>query len=138
MGIVIYKYINWRDIMKAKEAVDWLDSKKWSQTSIEKRIEMIKKVQKNLNEHIEDLAAEDTKMKKLDTRNGYLTGLGYLTTVVLVGGQLNAVLDIYESILGGEIMHALEVNRINDDTYDLLVFPQTGKDKMMYSDRKII
>ncbi|MCT4633860.1 MAG: aldehyde dehydrogenase family protein [Firmicutes bacterium] len=122
--------------MKAKEAVDWLDSKKWSQTSIEKRIEMIKKVQKNLNEHIEDLAAEDTKMKKLDTRNGYLTGLGYQTTVVPVGGQLNAVLDIYESILGGEIMHALEVNRINDDTYDLLVFPQTGKDKMMYSDRK--
>lgn len=129
--------MNSKKIMTAQEAIDHLKPLSWAILDADVKLSLLKLVRANVDPHLDQLAQSDTKAKKWDVNNPALLGLGYQATVVPIIGQLNAIIDLYESIIQGKMMHALSVTHlVGKDRHDLLVYPNKKLDKLLYSDRQ--
>jgi len=56
--------------------------------------------------------------------------------VVSVDGTINTCIDLFYSIIENNMMKTHKVEKVPDGMYNLLVFPQTIKDKLMCNDCK--
>ncbi len=122
--------------MRAKEAVDHLDPKAWAATSAEGRLQLLEQVREKMKEHVDELAAADTRMK--NERMGeelYGDPVSKIATVVPMANTVTAAIELYEGLVHGEMPRPLEVTRVDGDFYDIRVFPLSVKDRLMYSDR---
>lgn len=123
--------------MNATEAIDQLDPKKWTQTPPPERLRLLEEVRANMSAYGDELAAADSKMK-----NGILGSPLYsdpvskVGTVVPMANTVSAAIGLYEAILDGKMLQPLSVEKVGDDLYDIYVFPQERKDKLMSADRK--
>ncbi|OWQ59553.1 aldehyde dehydrogenase family protein [Stenotrophomonas maltophilia] len=123
--------------MNATEAIDQLDPRKWGETAPAERLRLLEEVRANLKKYGDDLAVADSKMK-----NGILGAPLYsdpvskVGTVVPMASTISAAIDLYQSIVDGSMLAPLSVEKVGDSLYDIYVFPQQRKDKLMYADRK--
>lgn len=123
--------------MNATEAINQLDPKKWTKTSPAERLQLLEEIRANLKEYASELAVSDSKMK-----NGILGAplfsdpVSKVTTVVPMASTVTATIDLYEAILDGKMPQPISIKKVADDLYDIYVFPQQRKDKLMYMDRQ--
>ncbi len=123
--------------MNATEAIDQLDPQKWTTTSPAERLRLLEEIRANLKKYGDDLAFADSKMK-----NGILGAplfsypMSKVATVVPMASTVSAAIILYESILDGKMPQPLSVEKVSEDLYDIYVFPQERKDKLMYADQK--
>lgn len=123
--------------MIAKEAIDHLNPQKWAKTSPAERLHLLEEVRDNIKTYADDLAASDSKMKN-DILGAPLFSdpVSKVGTVVPMASTISAAISLYESIIDGKMLQPLKVEKVGDDLYDIYVFPQERKDKLMYADRK--
>ncbi len=118
--------------MKAQEAFDQLDPQKWSQTSIEQRLQILKQIQDNMEKYGDELAQADGDMK-----NGiigdelYFHGFNIFGTLGPIAGSIGASVTLYESLQKGENLKSTKITQINDEIWDIQVFPHTKKERLM-------
>lgn len=85
----------------------------------------------------DELAAADSRMKN-DILGVplYSDPVSKVGTVVPMANTVSAAIDLYEAILDGKMLQPISVEKVGEDLYDIYVFPQARKDKLMYADRK--
>ena len=123
--------------MNAKEAVDRLDPQKWAATPAIERLHLLEEVRENMKTYADELAAADAKMK--NDRMGealFSQDESMVATVVPVANTVTACIELYESLVHGEMLKPIDITKVKDGLYDIHVFPQHAKDKLMYADRK--
>lgn len=123
--------------MNATEAIDQLDPVKWAETSPAQRLHLLEAVRANMKQYGDELAAADSRMKN-DILGAPLYSLpvSKVGTVVPMANTVSAAIDLYESIIDGKLLQPLRVEKVGDDLYDIYVFPQERKDKLIYADRR--
>lgn len=123
--------------MNATAAIDRLEPGKWAETSPAERLRLLEEVRANLKKYGTELAAADTRMK-----NGILGAplfadpMSKVATIVPMASTISAAIGLYEAILDGKMLQPLSVRQVGEDLYDVYVFPQERKDRLMYADRK--
>lgn len=123
--------------MEAKEAVDSLKPEEWAKTPPAERLHLLEEVRENMKLHAEELAASDSKMKNdLMGELLYSDPLSLVATIVPLANTVTACIDLYESIIHGEMPKPIGITEVKDGLYDIHVFPQATKDKVMNTDRK--
>lgn len=117
--------------MTAKEAFDTLDPKKWGSTSAIERLALLEQVQNNLKEYAEELGKVDAEMKNnLIGENITSVAEGMGTTVMPMAGTLMGIQHLYESLVKGKMPQALQTEKVDDNLYEIQVFPIHSKDKL--------
>ena len=118
--------------MKAQEAFDSLDPQAWAATSIVERLALIEEIQQNLKTHATELGEVDAKMKNdLIGAEGVHWTEGMGTTVNPMGNTLLGCRHLYESLADGEIPPPIGSRKLDDNTYEVHVFPIHKKDKLI-------
>jgi hypothetical protein len=56
--------------------------------------------------------------------------------VVPVANTVTACIDLYEALVTGKMLQPISITKVQDGLYDIHVFPQQAKDKLMCADRK--
>jgi acyl-CoA reductase-like NAD-dependent aldehyde dehydrogenase len=118
--------------MNAKEAFEQLNLKKWANTSIHERLHLLEEVRDNLKKHARELATADSNMK--NGRMGetlFSDPESMIATAVPIANNLTASIHLYESLAKGGMPKPISVTKIKDGIYDVHVFPQDAKDKIM-------
>ena len=123
--------------MKATEAIDCLNKEKWAATSPVDRLALLEAVRENMKTYGDELAASDTNMKnQLMGEQLYSDALSKVGTIVPMANTVTACIDLYENILHGQMLKPLDIKEVGNGLYDIHVFPQNTKDRIMYADRK--
>lgn len=123
--------------MTAQQAYDSLDSQAWANTKIVQKLALLKQVQKRLKEYAKELGKVDAKMKNdLIGQNITSTAEGMGTTVMPMAGTLMGIQHLYESLVKGEMPKPLSVEKIEDNLYEIHVFPIHSKDKLAAGKQK--
>jgi acyl-CoA reductase-like NAD-dependent aldehyde dehydrogenase len=123
--------------MKAKQAIDNLDPQKWAATSVAERLHLLEEVRENMKTYADELAASDTRMKNgIMGESLFTDALSMVATVMPLGSTVSTCIDLYESLVKGEMPKPIDITRVKDGLYDILVFPKQAKDKILYADRK--
>jgi len=122
------------------EAIDRLDPKKWASTPIETKLDLLHKIRENIWIYWEELAHSDTKMKNSRIWDElYTTPESLVATVVPLASNVTASIDLYDYILEhGKMPEANEITKINENIYDIFVYPRTTKDKILSATQKHI
>ncbi|PRY22240.1 acyl-CoA reductase-like NAD-dependent aldehyde dehydrogenase [Aliiruegeria haliotis] len=123
--------------MKATEAIDHLDPQKWADTPPAERLRLLEEVRENMKRFGDELATADSRMKNdiLGTPL-YSDPVSKVGTVVPMANTVTAAVDLYEAIIEGRMLQPVKVEKVGNDLYDIYVFPQARKDKLIYADRK--
>ncbi len=122
--------------MKAKEAIDWLDPQKWTQTTPAERLHLLEQVRENMKRFGDALADSDTRMKNgLMGEDLYTDPTSKIATVVPMANTLTAAIEVYEGLVHGEMPEPLSITKVDDGLYDIKVFPSQAKDRLMNGDR---
>src|SRR3982750_742823 len=101
-----------KNSMKATEAVDWVDPGRWKATSAADRLELLKRVRRNIDRYFDELVGVDTKMKGFErgvAANAHREGTSIQTVVVPVAANVTAAIDLYESLLRKRPLEPLAV-----------------------------
>ncbi len=123
--------------MKANEAIDQLKPEKWAATTAAERLHLLEEVRENMKRFADELAASDARMKNdLMGENLFSDAISLVATVVPLANTVTACIDLYESLIKGEMLKPMNISKVKDGLYDIQVFPQQAKDKLMYADRK--
>jgi acyl-CoA reductase-like NAD-dependent aldehyde dehydrogenase len=123
--------------MNATQAIDQLKPEKWAATSAAERLHLLEEVRENMKTYADELAASDTQMKNgLMEEELFTDALSLVGTVVPLANTVTACIDLYESLVKGEMLKPISITKVKDGLYDIHVFPQQAKDKLMYADRK--
>ncbi|TZF93497.1 aldehyde dehydrogenase family protein [Chryseobacterium panacisoli] len=118
--------------MTAQEAFNQLDPKKWAETSVVEKLHLLEEVQNNLKKYADDLGTSDQKMKNtIMGEDIYTHAESVFATAVPLAGNVSACIQLYESIAKGEMPKPLNITKVDDDTYDVHVFPMDAKDKVL-------
>ncbi len=122
--------------MKAKEAVEWLKPEAWAATPAPERLHLLEAVRENMRTYPDELTASDSKMKNdLIGEALFSDPVSLVGTIVPLANTVTACIELYESIIQGEMLGPLEVKQVGPDLYDVRVFPKAAKDKLMNPDR---
>ena len=123
--------------MTAQEALDHLNSEGWASTPIHQRLHLLEEVRDNLKKYAGELAAADSKMKNgLMGENLFTDPESMIATAVPIANTLSACIHLYESLAKGEMLKPISITKVKDGLYDILVFPQEAKDKLMSGAQK--
>jgi len=124
----------------ASQAIEKLKPEAWSATDILSRLRLLKAVRENLKLYGEDLARCDAAMKNSVMGEPIVGNIeSELGTIFPIATTLSACIELYESMQKGKMLKPISINNVSNSTqsrHDLLVFPQTIKDKVIYSDRQ--
>lgn len=115
----------------AQQAFDSLDPQAWAETPIVEKLALIKQIQDNLTTYAEELGIVDAKMKNdLIGENIISVAEGMASTVMPMAGTLMGIQRLYESLVKGKMPEAIKTEKIDNDLYEIQVFPIHSKDKM--------
>ncbi len=118
--------------MKAQEAFSTLRPESWAKTPIKERLALLRRLQHNMMQYAEEMAsAEGTMKNSIVGAGAYSRGFNLFGTVGQMGSVVGATIELYESLVRGKMLQALEITQVNDEIYDVKVFPQTGKERLM-------
>lgn len=121
----------------AEQAIAQLDKNSWANMPVEKRLNLLFQVRENIKRYANELAVSDAKMKNaLIGEFLYNEDESQMNTVVPMASAISACVDFYQSIQDGKMMTGIATTKSDNDYYDVKVFPQQGKDKVMYADRQ--
>ena len=121
--------------MNTKEAINKLNKENWSKTSVKERLRLLEELRENIIEYADDLAVSEAKMKNnLMNEKLYSLNASMLTTAVPIATTVSACIDLYKSLNKGVMPKAISINKVDDDLFDVQVFPSSVKDKIMYGD----
>lgn len=118
--------------MTAQQAFDSLDPQKWAETPIIEKLALLEQVQDNLKSYAKELGEVDAKMKNDligENINSVAECMG--TTVMPMAGILKGIEYLYESLIHGKMPEPLSINKLDDVTYAVEVFPIFKKDKLV-------
>ena len=123
--------------MNAKQAIDHLDPQTWAQTPATQRLSLLEEVRQNMQKFAEDLGQAETQMKnKLIGEALFTDAISMMSTVVPMANTVTACIELYESLVHGNMPKPIAVHKVQEALHDIQVFPQQTKDKIMYADRK--
>ncbi|MEM9068377.1 MAG: aldehyde dehydrogenase family protein [Myxococcota bacterium] len=118
--------------LTAQQAYDRLDPEKWAQATIPERLHLLEEVRDNLKTYAEELAHADADMKNAKMgEHLYTLGLSMFATAGPLGNAVTASIQLYESLAKGEMLSPIKVTQVREGLFDLQVFPQTAKDKVL-------
>ena len=120
--------------MNADDALNHVDPEVWAATGPGKRLQLLEAVRENLAVMRGDLCAADTNMK--NQRIGeeiYNDTISLGTTVLPIGGMINGILSVYESILHGRMPEPEKVIQVSDDLWDIYTRRLSAKERLMYA-----
>ncbi len=123
--------------MDAQDAFNSLNPQGWANTPVIERLALIEEIQDNLKHYARELGETDAAMKNKLIGEDFVTyqeGIG--TTVNAMGSTLMGIRHLYESLAEGEMPNALSKRQIDANTYELLVYPQHKKDKLLAGKQK--
>lgn len=123
--------------MNAQEAFQQLQAQKWSETSIIERLELLHQVRENLAQSATRLAKSDSSMKnKMMEENLFSDAMSMTATVVPIANTINSCIHLYESLAKGNMPKPIKTEQVDENLYDIMVFPQNNKDKFLYGSQK--
>ena len=123
--------------MTAQEAYNQLKPEKWAQTPVHERLHLLEEVRENMKEYAEDLAKADAKMKnELMGEEIFSIPESMIATAVPIANTITACIHLYESLAKGEMLKPISIKKVKEDLYDIHVFPQEPKDKIMSGTQK--
>src|SRR5574341_1085254 len=125
--------------MIPREAVDWVDPQRWRKTPVVEKLRLLEYIRENLARYADELVQTDCEMKKIpqaDDAHIHQEGTALQSTVVPVGNHINACINLYRSLADGKMPVAPAILRVDDERYDIHVFPQDAKDRALYFDRR--
>lgn len=123
--------------MKARKAYNSLDPQRWANTSAHERLHLLEEVRANLKKYAKKLASKDTKMKNgLMGEEIFRDPESLVATAVPIANTLSACIRLYESLVHGDMLTPISITKLKDDLYDIHVFPQETKDKIMSGSQK--
>ena len=125
--------------LPATESIDKLNPNNWHRISVEHRLNILYQIRGNLAKYADELATSDSNMKNtILGEDLYSHSFSKIATVFPVATTVSACIDLYKSYLNGKHLSAINTNKIDDDIYDIHVFPNTLKDRIVYLGRKDI
>jgi len=111
--------------MKSKNAIDRLKPQKWAATSAVERLHLLDEVRAYM------------KMKSGLMSEALCTdAVSQMSTIVPMANIVTACIELYERLVHGEMPKPIFIAKVDDGFYDIHVFPQHTRDKLMYADRK--
>ncbi|WP_196893108.1 aldehyde dehydrogenase family protein [Aureivirga marina] len=117
--------------MTAQEAFDFVDAKKWKETTIYERLYLLEEIRENLKEYAEELGKSEAKMKnKLAEEEIYRIPECMVGIVYPIATIINACIHLYESISRGKMPEAEKISQISDSIYDIELHPLDAKEKV--------
>ena len=123
--------------MKATEAIDRLNPDQWASTPIHERLHLLEEVRENMKRHAGELGASDTKMKNGQMGEALFTDpMSVMATVVPMANTIGGCIHLYESLIHGQMLEPIEITEVQEGLYDVHVFPQEAKDKLMNATRR--
>ena len=123
--------------MRVKESIDRLKPEAWASTSPAERLHLLEEVRENMKTYASELAASDSRMKNsLMDEALFSDPISLVATIVPLANTVSACIELYESIIHGEMLKPLNITKVKDELYDIQVFPRSAKDKLMNADRK--
>jgi len=123
--------------MDAQSAFKQLKPQDWAQTPAVERLSLIEEIQDNLKKYANELGEVDAKMKNDLIGEDFITiaeGIG--TTVNAMGMTLMGIRRLYESLVHGKMPEPLSIKPLNNDIYQVEVYPISRKDKLMAAKQK--
>ncbi|WP_157240511.1 aldehyde dehydrogenase family protein [Catenuloplanes japonicus] len=124
-------------MLKATEAVDWVDPERWRNTSPAERLDLLRRVRRNIDAHFDELVETDVRAKgfargtpALAHREGTSVG----TVVVPMAANVSAAIELYESLVRARPLEPLGVTPAGEGRFDVRVSPR-GKDRLLFGDR---
>jgi acyl-CoA reductase-like NAD-dependent aldehyde dehydrogenase len=125
--------------MNAKQAVDQLKPEEWAATPAIERLHLLEEVRENMKTYADELAAADAKMKNdIMGEELFSHDASLVATVVPLANTVTMSIELYESLVHGEMLKPISITNAKDSLYDIHVFPQHAKDRILYADRKDI
>jgi acyl-CoA reductase-like NAD-dependent aldehyde dehydrogenase len=123
--------------MTAQEAFNRLDPQGWANKSIIERLALLEQVQENLKTHAIELGEVDARMKN-DLIGESITSVaeGMGTTVMPMANTLMGIHKLYESLFNGKMPVPLSTEKIENDLYEVQVYPIHSKDKLAAAKQK--
>lgn len=127
--------------MKAAEALAQVDPQKWDRTSAIERLHLLEQVREKMEVYADELAASDSQMKNdLLGEALFSDPVSMVGTVVPMANTITACIDLYEALVDGDLLQPISITKVENTLpgevrYDIHVFPQNKKDKLLYSDR---
>ncbi|MEO1516449.1 MAG: aldehyde dehydrogenase family protein [Bacteroidota bacterium] len=123
--------------MTAQEAYNFVDPQGWAKTSIQQRFSLLRQIQKNLATHSKQLGRADARMKNgLIGQDAVSLGEGMGGTVMPMASTLMGIQRLYEALLKGKMPKPVSIQEIDDDLFEIQVFPISSKDKMIAGKQK--
>lgn len=123
--------------MNVQEAYNYLDPKKWADTSISKRLKLLKETRSNMETYAVELAKCDADMKNnLMNEELYSVDTSMMATVIPVANTLSACIHLYESLEKGVMPKPEKITKISDDIYDVEVKPMDLKERLVAGSQK--
>ena len=99
--------------MNAKEAIDQLQPQKWAATPATERLHLLEEVRENMKTYADELAASDAKMKNdLMGEELFSQPVSMIATVVPIANTVTACIDLYESLIKGEMLKPISINKV--------------------------
>ena len=118
--------------MKAQESFNTLDPVKWATAPIHTKLHLLEEVRENMKEYADELGTLDQKMKNdLMGEQVFTHSESVFSTAVPLAGNVSACINLYESLAKGEMLKPIKITQINEEVFDVHVFPQEAKDKIL-------
>ncbi|MBX7210258.1 MAG: aldehyde dehydrogenase family protein [Verrucomicrobiaceae bacterium] len=119
--------------MNAHQAIDWVDADKWRKTSAREKLELLKTLQKRIKEYQSALYEAELTLHKIDKDDpSQLHRSGYARIAPIgIAKNVAICIEVYESLVKGEMPKPMEVKKVGDGLYDAYVFPHTKMDKLL-------
>lgn len=123
--------------MTAQEAYRRVSPDRWAKISAGERLELIKKIQKNMIFHADRLGETDANMKNALIGEIITSKAeGIAGTIVPMANTLMAIRHLYESLVKGKMPEPVSTKKIGNDLYEIQVFPVYSKDKLIAAKQK--
>lgn len=129
--------INTHNTMTAQKAFNSLDPDLWAKTSVLERLTLLEQIQQNLKRFAKDLGRVDAKMKNdLIGENITSVAEGMGTTVMPMANTLMGIHKLYESLAEGKMPEPLSIKEIDNNLFEVQVYPIHAKDKLAAAKQK--
>lgn len=123
--------------MKAIDAITQLNPNKWAETTPVERLYLLEAIRTNIKIYGNELAVADYKIKNnILGAHLYPAPTSKLDTIVPMVNTISAAINLYKSLINQEILRPLKAEKNEDDLFNIYVFQQEQKGKLMYADHK--
>ncbi len=123
--------------MKAQEAYNYLDPQAWAKTDIPTRLALLEQMRENMKIYAQELGEANSKMKNgLVGSEAYSGADGMMQSIGPVASSITASIHLYEALAKGEMLKPLSIHQVDENRYDVEVYPVFPKDKLAAGKQK--